>query len=215
MTDLIRFIEQLIVTHQDWAGPIIAILAFFESMVLIGLLVPATALLIFTGGLIGAGLIEPVPVLIWGMIGAILGDTAAFYVGRYFGWGITRKPLLAPHRRFFIRARLCFKRWGTFSVFAGRFMGPIRSTIPTVAGIMNMKPLQFQLANIASGILWVPVMLSPGYFAAKNGKDFLNSSKDSGLGDYFILLTVLLGIGLIVHILWPRRRRNNDHHPPA
>ena len=60
------------------------------------------------------------------------------------------------------RARLFFYRYGFASVLIGRFLGPIRSTIPTVAGVMGMAHGRFQLANVSSAILWMPLMLAPG-----------------------------------------------------
>ena len=53
-----EFVHQavgLIATHKTWAGLAIAALSFGESMVVLGLLVPGTAVLIVIGGFIGAG----------------------------------------------------------------------------------------------------------------------------------------------------------------
>ena len=66
------------------------------------------------------------------------------------------------------RARLFFYRYGFASVLIGRFLGPIRSTIPTVAGVMGMAHGRFQLANVSSAILWMPLMLAPGYVTARS-----------------------------------------------
>jgi len=47
-------------------------------------------------------------------------------------------------------------------VLFGRFFGPVRGTIPTVAGMMDMHWRAFMVANVISGILWAPVYLLPG-----------------------------------------------------
>ncbi|MFQ6721832.1 hypothetical protein OMF40_16415, partial [Bordetella pertussis] len=60
-------IGDFIQANQDWAGPITFLLTFGESMVLVGLLIPATALMLLTGGLIGAGTLSPWGVLAWGI----------------------------------------------------------------------------------------------------------------------------------------------------
>ena len=155
-------------TNQAWAGPVVFLLAFGESLLVLGILMPATALLLFTGGLVGSGLVSPITVLLWGIAGAIAGDAVSFWMGRWVGPTILRWRLVKRHRPTVARARLFFYRYGFLSIFVGRFLGPIRSTIPTVAGVMGMSQWRFQLANVLSAIVWVPLMLLPGYLAAKS-----------------------------------------------
>jgi membrane protein DedA with SNARE-associated domain len=87
-------------------------------------------------------------------------------------------------------------------------MGPIRSTIPTVAGIMELPHIKFQLANITSGILWVPVMLAPGYFSAK-GTQALAENSGMGIGSILTILSVVLGVGIVAFFLFPRKQHTN------
>lgn len=165
------FLDQIglfIAVNQAWAGPVVFLLAMGESLLIVGVLVPATALLLFTGGLIGAGNLSPITVLLWGIAGAILGDAISYWLGRWVGPTILRWPLVKQQRSTIARARLFFYQYGFWSIFVGRFLGPIRSTIPTVAGVMGMSQWRFQLANVLSAAVWVPLMLLPGYMAAKS-----------------------------------------------
>ena len=159
-----QYIDQIgmfIEANQVWAGPITFLLTLGESLVLVGLFIPATALMLLTGGLIGAGTLDPWNVLAWGVAGAIVGDALSYGLGRWAGPGVRRWPL-KQQRTAVARARLFFYRYGFASVLIGRFLGPIRSTIPTVAGVMGMAHGRFQLANVSSAILWMPLMLAPG-----------------------------------------------------
>ena len=72
MDELIPRATDVIAQHGMWAGPIIGLLAFGESLAIVGLFIPATALMIATGGLIGTGVLPPLPVLLCAMGGAIL-----------------------------------------------------------------------------------------------------------------------------------------------
>jgi membrane protein DedA with SNARE-associated domain len=65
------------------------------------------------------------------------------------------------------RGQAFFETWGVLGVFLGRFFGPLRSVIPLVAGICAMPQLRFQLANIASALIWATGVLAPGAFAVK------------------------------------------------
>ncbi|WP_424679750.1 DedA family protein, partial [Escherichia coli] len=57
-----------------------------------------------------------------------------------------------------------FNRWGVWGVFIGRFFGPFRAIVPLVAGICAMPQRYFQLANLASAMIWAFGILAPGAF---------------------------------------------------
>jgi len=202
-----RYIEQIglfIETHQAWAGPVIALLAMGESLIVVGLFIPATALMLLTGGLVGGGTLAPAPVLAWAVAGAIVGDAVSYGLGRWMGPGVLRRGPLRRQRSAVARARLFFHRYGFVSVVAGRFLGPIRSTIPTVAGIMGMPHLRFQLANVLSAIAWVPLMLAPGYLAARSLQAVVDGQRIGMIAGTAV--SIVLGLGLLTAFL--RRRRH-------
>lgn len=209
VSQVIAFIE----THQAWAGPVIALLCLGESMILVGLFIPATALLILIGGLVGAGALPLTLVLAWGIGGAIVGDAISYYLGRWMGPGILRRGPLRSQRTPVARARLAFSRYGFMAVLVGRFLGPIRSTIPLVAGIMRMRNRSFQLANVLSAIVWVPVMLAPGYIGARTLGAADNANQIGmivGSG-----LSVVVGVWLLVSMMRKRKRQPVEAKPPA
>jgi len=172
MEALIEHIGELIRQNQFWAGPIIGLMTFGESMFIIGILIPATALLLMTGGLVASGTLPLLPILMWGYTGALLGDALSFWLGRWMGPSVLRCKPLSTHRRTVARARLLFYRYGFLAVLFGRFLGPIRSTIPTVAGVMGMPEYKFQMANLISALVWVPGLLAPGYMAISAADTF-------------------------------------------
>ena len=192
MEDLISRATAFIAQHGAWAGPIIGVLAFGESMAVVGLFVPATALMIAIGGLIATGVVEPLPVILWAIGGAVIGDWVSFALGRKIGPSIYRRWPLNRHRTMVARTRLFFRRFGFLAIFLGRFLGPIRATIPLVAGVMDMDQRRFQLANVTSAILWVPVMFAPGYLAVKQlgTVEHITEAHMIGAGLAVVLLTV-------------------------
>lgn len=204
MDQYIDKIGVLIETNQAWAGPITFLLTLGESMVLLGLFIPATALMLLTGGLIGAGTLDPWNIMAWGIAGAIVGDALSYGLGRWAGPNVLRRWPLRQQRTAVARARLFFYRYGFASVLIGRFLGPIRSTIPTVAGVMGMAQGRFQMANVLSALLWMPLMLAPGYITARSLGAAENAQQIAmmiGAG-----LSVLLGCGLLVAMMRKRRQ---------
>jgi membrane protein DedA with SNARE-associated domain len=196
---LIDFTTNYIQHHQAWAGPIIFVLTFCESMLIVGILVPATALLLFAGGLIGNDTLPLLPILLWGYAGAIIGDAISYWIGKKLGRGVLRWGPLKPHRKSVARARLFFYRFGFVAVLAGRFLGPLRSTVPTVSGVMGMTELKFQFANVISALFWVPGLLAPGYLATTAIKAVGASTLSNTTVLYSTVgFCILLSIGLLI-----------------
>src|SRR5690606_23571232 len=172
MSDLLAWMSEIVHAHQGWAGPIVGLLVFAESLAFIGFLVPSTALLLLIGGLMGAGLVDGLPILLWALAGAVMGDAVSFWAGRWAGPRALLRPALARYRRLLVRARLFFRRYGALAVILGRFIGPVRSMIPFAAGMFRMRELRFQVANVAGAVLWLPAMFAPGWLGGK-GLTFL------------------------------------------
>jgi membrane protein DedA with SNARE-associated domain len=216
MESLLQPASEFIGRHHDWAGLVLAVATFLESLLLIGAFVPATALMLLAGGLVAGGFLEPLPVIAGCTIGAVLGDGVSFAIGRRFGARALRHRSLIPHRRHVARTRLLCSRHGATAVFMGRFLGPLRAFVPVVVGGLRMPQRTFQVANVVSGLVWVLVMLAPGYLAAKGMAQLeLLSVMDR--------VTLLVGGGLAALVLGFAgsraakllRRRSGRRAPPV
>jgi membrane protein DedA with SNARE-associated domain len=161
--ELVEFVR----VHEQWAAPVVFALAFGESLAFISLLIPAWAALVGIGALIGSGGLNFWPVWVAGAIGAALGDWLSYWIGIKLGppvahiWPLSRHPELLPKGEAFV------KRWGVLAIFIGRFFGPLRASVPLVAGIFRMPFWPFQTANFTSAFLWSAVLLTTGDMAAK------------------------------------------------
>ena len=156
--------------HQAWAAPLVFALAFMESLAFISLLVPAWGVLVLIGTLIAAGDLNFWPIWIAGSIGAALGDWLSYWIGRKLEytvqhiWPLSRHPSLIPRGEAFIR------KWGALGIFIGRFSGPLRASVPLVAGIFEMPFWTFQIANFTSAFVWAGVLLTLGDVVSKGLK---------------------------------------------
>lgn len=153
---------EFVKTHEAWAAPIVFVLAFGESLAFISLLLPATAILFATGGLIGATGIPFWPIWTAAAVGAIMGDWVSYWAGFHYKHRITEMWPLSRNPAMIVRGEAFFRRWGTASIFIGRFFGPLRCVMPLVAGIFAMRQLPFQIANIGSALIWATGILAPG-----------------------------------------------------
>lgn len=149
-------------THEAWAAPIVFVLAFGESLAFVSLLLPATAILFATGGLIGATGIGFWPIWTAAAAGAIMGDWVSYWFGFHYKHRIVEMWPLSRNPAMIVRGEAFFRRWGTASIFIGRFFGPLRCVMPLVAGIFAMRQVPFQIANVASALIWATGILAPG-----------------------------------------------------
>jgi membrane protein DedA with SNARE-associated domain len=163
MEEMATYMTDLLRDYRQWAVLIIGLGAFAESLFLVGLVFPASPIFLAAGGLLATGALEPLPLIASAVAGAILGDMVSYVMGRKYGRQMIYRPFAKRHRQKIAKARLFFRKYGLLSVFAGRFIGPLRSTVPFVAGMTQMRLMRFQIANCLSAILWAPVMLMPGW----------------------------------------------------
>ena len=112
MNDFIEQVKLFIETHHEWAGPVTALLTLGESLLVVGLFIPATALMVVMGTLIGSGMLDGWTIMIWGIAGAVVGDALSYWLGRWVGPGVMRRWPLNRQRRGVARARLFFYRYG-------------------------------------------------------------------------------------------------------
>jgi membrane protein DedA with SNARE-associated domain len=178
---------------------LIAFTAFGESFLLVSLLFPGTAILVAAGGLIAAGVLEPTPVIAAGIVGGILGDAASFWLGQKFGGAL---PKLWPFRGHPERIRSgidFFVRYGALGVFLSRFLGPLRATVPTVAGMLKMPAASFYLANVLSALVWVPALVLSG--------DLLLALLRQSAVDWRVLVLGAVVLASTVAVCWVRRRK--------
>lgn len=159
--------------HQYWAPVIVFALALGESLAVISLLIPATVILVGLGVLVGEAGLSFWSVWLAATLGAFFGDWISYWIGYryklrvYKMWPFRDKPQLLERGQGF------FDRWGIWSVFFGRFLGPFRATIPLIAGICMMPKRHFQWSNIASAMIWAFGILAPGAFGFQWLSDWL------------------------------------------
>jgi membrane protein DedA with SNARE-associated domain len=163
--DLHAYTDHLIAFARDnavWAAPIMFALAFGESLAFISLLIPAWAAIVALGSLIGSSGLSFWPVWIAASLGAAFGDWLSYWIGLKLEyrvqhiWPLSRHPDLIP------RGERFMKSWGIAGIFIGRFFGPLRASVPLIAGIFEMPFWRFQVANFLSAFIWAAVLLTLG-----------------------------------------------------
>jgi len=204
MHDIVHTTIAFLRQHQELAFPIMFLVSFGESFVGFSLLFPGTTIMIIAGTLVHwtfnpHGELNLWPPLLGGITGAVLGDSISYWIGIRFGhlvekhWYFQRHPDLLP------RGYRFFDRFGVLSVFIGRFFGPVRAVIPLVAGILEMRPRLFWIANIGSAIVWAPSLMLLGTLLRR-------FSYAIGARHEWIIISSILGALAFVAAVWAVRQ---------
>jgi membrane protein DedA with SNARE-associated domain len=200
MEQSVQAVVDFIAAHSLLAAPIMCVVAFAESLAFLSLLVPGWAIMVAAGALAGSGVLNPWPVVLGAIAGAILGDGLSYWIGVRFGPAMSRVWPFRTRPELLAKGHAFFERWGGMSVALGRFFGPVRAVIPLVAGIMEMPPVKFWAWNIASAFVWAPVVVFSG---AVVGALFETVAATGSWG----IAVAAISAAAIIACLWAARRR--------
>lgn len=204
MSDLISIerIEEIAQQYGYWA--------VFLGILLenIGLPIPGETVTLAGGFLAGSDQLNYWIVLTDAVLGATLGGTIGYWVGRYGGW-----PLLLAIGRLFrvqedrlVSLKKQFSENAAKAVFLGRFIALLRVFASPLAGIAQMPYPRFMLYNTLGAIAWASVMVTLAFFAGQ----VVPLEKLVEWASRFALLTLLIVIAWIVIPFWLESRKAKE-----
>jgi len=146
-------------SHREWASAAVFILAFGESLVFVSLILPFWAMLVGLGAVIGVGSSDFPVIWIAASFGAGLGDSVSYWIGFRLHNQVARMWPMSRDPGLLARSKTFLDRYGVWAIVLGRFSGPLRATVPFLAGAARMDQILFQIANWLSAFLWALVLL--------------------------------------------------------
>src|SRR5882724_6456559 len=137
----------------------------------------------------------------------ITGDTAAFFMGRFFGRRVLRSQLtrryFTPRRQ--LRVRAYFRKFGSKVVLVGRFTPGLRFTIFFTAGTLHLRPSVFLIYDFSAAVFSVPVLVySAWYF----GGQIDRVVKYARQTEHGILILIAIGLAVVGVKAWRRHKRH-------
>ncbi len=189
------------------AGPIaylvVATLAALEASAFVGLFVPGE-LALLTGGYIAHRGNASLGVMMGvAAVGAIVGDSLGYEIGRRFGPALQRSRLgRKVGTKRWARAEAYLEEKGGRAIFAGRFVGVLRALVPAVAGATRMPYRQFLAWNALGAIIWAPGMVFLGYLA---GPSYRRVERYAGRAGLVLLVAAVAVTAVILAARWIAR----------
>jgi membrane protein DedA with SNARE-associated domain len=160
---IVTVVTGFALANQHWAPFLVLLLAFMESIALISILIPCTAILIALGAAIEVGGLPLMPVIIAAIIGAFIGDSVSFVFGRAFQGQIRGSKIYNDFGDTTQKVEHYFQRYGWITYFIGRFLGPVRAVLPLFMGIAGTPLIPFLVVNALSAGVWATAMLCGGF----------------------------------------------------
>jgi membrane-associated protein len=134
-------------------------------------LLPGETAIITGGNLASTGRLTIELVILAGAVGAVIGDSAAYWIGRAGGIKIRAfVSRLAGEERVVAAERLIARR-GSALVFVGRFLPGIRLAINVSCGAGHMGYGRFLIFDSLGAIVWSSQAGLLGYFLGKSFAD--------------------------------------------
>ena len=125
---------------------------------------PGDSLLLLSGALIAKGVMGFAPTLLILTAAAGLGCWLSYIRGRWLGHtGPVKGWLLQLPAQYHQRAHNLFNRHGLTALLIGRFLGFVRTLLPTMAGISGLNSSRFRVFNWLSAAIWVCALVGLGY----------------------------------------------------
>ncbi|MGA4506742.1 DedA family protein [Propionibacteriaceae bacterium G1746] len=152
----------------DMGGPGVALLLFLENVFPP---IPSEIILPLAGVTAGTGVNSYWVILVWTVIGSLVGAYVLYALGYFFGaarvrWICDKMPLLEVED--FDKSVAWFAKHGRQGIFFGRMVPGIRSLISIPAGVYKMPLLQFTALTAAGSAIWNTLFVSFGYFLGEN-----------------------------------------------
>jgi len=171
----------------------------------LGIPLPGETVTLVGGFLAGSGQLNYWFVLTSAILGAVIGGTCGYWIGRYTGWPFLLKLgrfLRIPEERL-EASKHKFSENAAKAVFFGRFIALLRILAGLLAGIAEMSYGKFFLYNLAGATVWAFVMVTISFFLGR----IVSLEQLVGWAGQFTIVALLIVIAWIVVPLWLESRQ--------
>jgi membrane-associated protein len=155
-------IISLIQTYGLLIYPVLFLVIFIETGIVIAPFLPGDSLLFAAGTIAARGLVNVWVIFLLAASAAILGDSVNYFIGKFVGSKIAKSRFVK--KEYLEKTQHFYDKYGGKTIIIARFMPIIRTFAPFVAGIGKMRYSKFISFNIIGGLLWTALLTFAGFF---------------------------------------------------
>jgi membrane-associated protein len=160
-----KHLNFIIENYGLWCYLIFFLIIFAETGLVVTPFLPGDSFLFALGAIAATGSLKVGSIFIVLVIAAILGDSANYAVGKYFG-----DVILKHQGKWFLRKEHVdrthgfYEKYGAKTIVLARFVPIVRTFAPFIAGVGKMTYMKLFSYNVVGGLLWVTLFIFGGYF---------------------------------------------------
>lgn len=191
------------VSHLIQLGlPLVALIIFAESGMLIGFFFPGDTLLLTVGVFAAQGKLSLAVAIPLIAAAAIVGDNIGYHIGRRAGPRLFKTDSLIFRHDYIMKAEAFYKKHGSKTMLVAHFVPLVRTFVPVTAGAAKMPQLKFSIYDAIGDVAWTFSLIYFGYYVA---------SKIPGVEHYvdpvLIAVVLLSVVPTVYHLLKDERVR--------
>ncbi|WP_136707154.1 DedA family protein [Agromyces sp. H66] len=195
MNELLDWILDTVQSVDPVARTLLAGLGIMlETSVLIGLVVPGDTIVLVASTAVG-GFVEYLALAVTVILGALVGESIGFGLGRWFGPHIQHSRL---GRRLgeenWARAQRYLDRRGGPAVFISRFLPVLHSLIPLTVGMSTMRYRKFIAWTVPACVIWAFAYVTVGWLTADGYRELSRELHWAG----YVFVAVIVAFLVVV-----------------
>jgi len=199
MATMLEQINDLIQHLENWGYLIVFLIVVLECQAFLGLFMPGESMVLLAGFLAGQDVFDVRLLIGVVAVGAIIGDSIGYELGRRLGrdWLRRHGPGFWLRQDRLDQLDALFARYGGLGVFFAHFLHVGRALMPFLAGASRLPYLRFLFYNALGCILWATIFTLLGYVFGQSWHLI-----DRWIGRAGIIAVILLAIVVAMILFW-------------
>ncbi len=198
-------LDQILKDFGPWCYLLFFVIIFAETGLVVTPVLPGDSLLFALGTFAAKGSLNVVLVFVLLAAAAVLGDSANYMIGKYFGtlilkregaWFLKKQHIERTHR--------FYEKYGPKTIVLARFVPIVRTFAPFVAGVGKMSYVRFLTYNVVGGVLWIALFVLGGYFFGN-----IRVVKENFTIVIFAIILISI-MPAVIEVLRETRRKSNE-----
>jgi membrane protein DedA with SNARE-associated domain len=180
---------------KSYGYPTVFFAPLLENTIFLGAIIPGTIIMLLAGVSAHDGLISLWPAIPLAIVGAWIGDTISYGIGR-FGW-----QRLGPESRIVVwseRMRGPLLEQSVWLVLLYHFAGYSRLVGPAASGFIRMPLQRWMLLDYAGSTLWVLAYMIGGYLLGVFGVSLDATDRNVRVIEVLLFATAALAVTVLL-----------------
>ena len=150
--------------YGTWVYAILFAVIFCETGLVITPFLPGDSLLFAAGSLFASSHLNLHALFFLLIMAAFCGDNTNYWFGRWLGHKVFSLNVRWLKKEYLDRSHAFYQKYGGQSIIIARFIPIVRTFVPFVAGVSEMRYQRYIGFSLFAAVLWVGLLVYAGYY---------------------------------------------------